>query len=480
MTHSPTPTLSRRAAVKTLGAGVIGFCSASATWVTAAQAHTQSDFDNLPPLDGTLHLDEVTRAEYAQDYGRLVSEQPLAVLKPGSVHDIRKLVAFARRHGIRLVGRGRGHSAFGQAQLKAGVVIDISTLQNIHEITPERIDVDAGIRWNALLQATLEQGLRLPALTDYIGQSVGGTLSVGGVGSMIHRQGAQIDNVLELQVVTGSGRLVTCSEARHRELFDAVLAGQGQVGVIVRATLKLVPAPARIRVFNLIYNDLATLTAEAERLMRGERFDVLEGFGFRQSSGVWIYLLQAGHYHTPPSVPDDAALLSGLQDLRSAMSVDDTTFSEFANRVPVAFQPVPRPGVDFIVPYAAADGFVRQIEQTLKPLVAGDTFSVLLIPMKTARFSRPLFRTPKSEFALGVGILRRLPDDAQAVAQALAYNRWLFEQARDIGGTHYPVGALQLDREDWKRLYGPAYDRLHEAKCRFDPNNVFAGGPDIF
>jgi cytokinin dehydrogenase len=478
MTESPTTPVSRRQAIQSLA--IIGFCSASATWVTAAQAQAGGNFDNLPPLDGTLHLDEPTRAEYALDYGRIVSEVPLAVLKPGSVHDIRKMVLFARRHGIRINGRGRGHSAFGQSQLKAGVVIDVSTLQSIHAITPDSVDVDAGMRWNALLQATLQQGLRPPALTDYIGQTVGGTLSVGGVGGTMQRQGAQVDNVLALQVVTGAGQLLSCSERRHRELFDAVLAGQGQVGIIVRATLKLVGASARIRVFNLIYTDLATLTAEMQRLMQNERFDFMEAFGFRQPSGSWIYLLQGGHHYSPPAVPDDAALLSGLQDLRSAMSVEDTGLSEFANRVPVAFQPLPRPGVDFILPYAAADGFVRQIEQTLKPLVAGDSFSVLLIPMKTARFSRPLFRVPKSEFALGVGILRRMPADKAAVAQALAYNRWLFEQSSDLGGTHYPVGALRLDREDWKRLYGPAFGRLQEAKCRFDPDNVLAGGPDIF
>ncbi len=478
MTHSHRAPPSRRQAIQTLG--VIGFCSATATWVTTAQAHAASDFDNLPPLDGTLHLDETTCAEYALDYGRIVSEQPLAVLKPGSVHDIRKMVLFARRHGIRIVGRGRGHSAFGQAQVKAGVVIDISTLQTIHAITPDSIDVDAGMRWNALLQATLQQGLRPPALTDYIGQSVGGTLSVGGVGGMLHAQGAQVDNVLELHVVTGAGQLVKCSERRHRELFEAVLAGQGQVGIIVRATLKLVSAQQRIRVFNLIYTDLATLTPEMQRLMQNGRFDFMEAFGFRQNNGTWVYLLQAGHYYTPPAVPDDTALLLGLQDLRSAMTVEDTGFSEFANRVPVAFQPVPRPGVDFIVPYAAVDGFVRQIEQTLKPLVAGDTFSVLLIPVNTARSSRPLFRLPKSGFALGVGILRRLPPDKAALAQALAYNRWLFEQAIDLGATHYPVGALRLDREDWKRLYGPVFGRLREAKRRFDPDRVLAGGPDIF
>ena len=50
-----------------------------------------------------------------------------------------------------------------------------------------------------------------PVLPDYIGQTVGGTLSVGGIGAMSFRAGAQIDHVVELLAVTGEGRIVRCS-----------------------------------------------------------------------------------------------------------------------------------------------------------------------------------------------------------------------------------------------------------------------------
>jgi cytokinin dehydrogenase len=126
-----------------------------------------------------------------------------------------------------------------------------------------------------------------PALTDFIGQTVGGTLSVGGIGGMTHRHGAQVDNVHELQVATGEGRLLRCSEHRHRDLFEAVLAGQGQLGLIVRATLKLIAAPKRIRIFNLVYFNPASMTAEMQRSMQDQRFEYLEGFSFQQSSGAW-------------------------------------------------------------------------------------------------------------------------------------------------------------------------------------------------
>jgi cytokinin dehydrogenase len=471
-----TSPISRRGAVKTL---VIGFNAVTASWVTQAQAHAQADFHGLPSIDGTLHLDEATRTEYADDFGGIVHEQPLAVLKPRSVDDIRHLLRFAGRLGIRVVGRGRGHTVFGQSQVRGGLVIDISTLNEIHRLDGDSIEVDAGIRWNELLKATLERGLMPPALTDFIGQTVGGTLSVGGIGGMTHRHGAQIDNVRELQVVTGGGRLLRCSEHHRRDLFDAVLAGQGQVGIVVRATVELVAAPQRIRIFNLVYFNLAALTAEMQRLMDDQRFEFLEAFAIPQSNGARVYLLQAGSYYRPPAAPDDTALLAGLNDARNFMTIEDRDFSEFANRVQVPFTGA-HPWIDLILPQPGIESFVAHVEQTLKPLIAGDRFSILLIPMRTDRFTRPLFRAPTTKFAFGFGILRFMPDDKNAVEQALNYNRSLFDQCRDVGGTHYPISAVRLDRDDWVRHYGAQFARLALAKVRHDPANVLTGGPDLF
>ena len=125
------------------------------------------------------------------------------------------------------------------------MVIDMSTLATVHEINAGDALVDAGLRWSDLLRQTLPLRLAPPTLNDYIDLSIGGTLSVGGVGAQSFRRGPQVDNVLELTVVTGRGELVTCSPTQNRQLFDAVRAGLGQFGVIVQARLRLVPAAAQ-------------------------------------------------------------------------------------------------------------------------------------------------------------------------------------------------------------------------------------------
>ena len=186
---------SRRAVLQGLVASaiVIGFDVANRSWVTSASAI--SLFESLPPLSGVLYTDNTTLAAAADDFGHIVHRQPIAVLKPGSIEDIIRIIQFARTYKIKIAARGQGHSTYGQSQVEAGVIIDMSTLNKIHSIGADRAIVEAGVVWSQLLQQTLKQGLTPPVLTDYIELSIGGTLSVGGIGGATHRYGVQVDSV---------------------------------------------------------------------------------------------------------------------------------------------------------------------------------------------------------------------------------------------------------------------------------------------
>jgi FAD/FMN-containing dehydrogenase len=98
-------------------------------------------------------------------------------------------------------------------------------------------------------------------------------LSAGGIGNMTPHYGALVDNVTDLDVVTGDGRLVTCSPEHESELFDMVLAGQGQCGVIVRAGLPLMPAPTHVLYHELTYTDLDAYLSD--QLRRGAALRLL-------------------------------------------------------------------------------------------------------------------------------------------------------------------------------------------------------------
>ena len=127
------------------------------------------------------------------------------------------------------------------------------------EIQVDRIKVRAGMLWRDVLSATLPHGLTVTVVTGYLGLSVGGTLSVGGIGNSSFRYGAQVDNVIELEVVTGTGQLEVCSATHKPDLFESALAELGQCAIIISVTTRLIPTLTHARVFNLFYADIHTM-----------------------------------------------------------------------------------------------------------------------------------------------------------------------------------------------------------------------------
>lgn len=468
---------------------VIGFDVINRSWVTSANAASASKkLVNIPHLDGVLYTDDAARAAASNDFGHLVHRLPLSVLKPGSIQDIVRIIQFAIGNNLKVAARGQGHSCYGQAQVQEGVIIDMSTLNKIHNLSADRVVVDAGVVWSQLLKATLEQKLTPPVLTDYIELSIGGTLSLGGIGGASHRYGVQVDNVLELQVVTGLGKLETCSPITNRDLFEAVLAGLGQCGIIVRATIRLIEAFTNVRVFLLYYDDLDTFTHDQRLLIADERFNYVEGQVVPDTKGGWRYMLEAANFYTPPNQPDNTRLLASLSYTSGTEQIEDKSYFDFLNRLAetVAYLKSiniwsnPHPWINLFVPGTVVEQYVGSLVSTLTVADTGNS-PILLYPVKTDRFKLPLFRTPNDSVVFLFAILRTAPlDDAATVRKMLDDNRKFFEKNRDIGGTRYPVDAIKFSSEDWKQQFRPVWGRLVSAKRRYDPNNLLTPGQGIF
>jgi FAD/FMN-containing dehydrogenase len=445
---------------------------------------------SVPALDGTLTTDPAAMQEAADDYGHIVHRLPVAVLRPGSVNDIVVMVRYAREQRLKIAMRGQGHVCYGQAQVDAGIVIDSRTLNAVHLILPDRAVVGPGLTWGELLRATVLQGLTPPVLTDYMGLSIGGTLSTGGIGGATQHYGVQVDTVLELQVVTGRGDLVTCSPLLNRDLFDAVLAGLGQYGIIVRATVALVPAPVLTLVFNLYYNDLESYLADQLMLLRDARFSYLEGqVNPPQVGPGWRYMIEAVSYYTLPNLPNQVALLDGLHDDRLSAVIKTGTYLDWAFRLEpfiAAFKvngdwTRPHPLLDLFVPASQAATVVGNALATLTPTDIG-VGPILLYPANTARFTRPLFRVPDEPEIFLFSLLRTTANsDPALLSSQLASNRALYNANVAAGGTWYPIGAISdYSQSDWRQHYGRMWNRVVSGKRSYDPDTVLTPGQRMF
>jgi len=91
------------------------------------------------------------------------------------------------------------------------------------------------------------------------------------------------------------------------------------------------------------------------------------------------------------------------------------------------------------------------------------------------------FRLPREEKVFLFDILTSGSfSDPNYVPGHLAKARAVFEGARQLGGTLYPIGSTPMSRNDWIRQYGPIYPVLALAKTLFDPDRILTPGPGIF
>jgi FAD/FMN-containing dehydrogenase len=487
-------TLSRRqftgwAAVAGASA-VIGFDPRSRSWVTRAQAQARA-FQKIPTLDGELLLDEESRKAAAVDLSNLHHNVPAAVLRPGSVQDVVKMVQYANRHSLKIATRGQAHSQYGQTQAEGGIVVDSRTLHAVRVIAPVIADVQAGALWAEVATTTLAKGLAprvFPATCMTL--SVGGTLNVGGLGSTSQRYGAIVDNVLELDVVTGDGRLMTCSPDRDSELFNMVLAGLGQCGIIVGARIPLIPAANHVMLQTATYANPERYIADQLQMAKEGRFDGQRGTMTRKNGGEWTFAMEVAKFFSPPGEPDSAALKSGLR-FDSAAAPQRMTYQEYlfrfeARNAAVFSRKVPRVFIAAWIPASATMAYLGHVtaltpEQAGFP-EAGGIETVSFYPMNSRRFTRPLFKVPAEDQFFTFWLFRTAPaGNDSALAAMIASNRDLLARMTAAGGKRYTPYGMILSRAEWQQHYGPQlWRRFSEAKRRYDPNHVLSPEPDIF
>lgn len=204
-----------------------------------------------------------TNGSADKDFGGMYSYKPLAVIRPSGADDVAVVIKAAHLQStLTVAARGNGHSINGQAMADGGLVIDMGSTGDRHfeKVTVNGstyVDVSGGALWEDVLKWCVEGfGLAPRSWTDYLSLTVGGTLSNAGVSGQAFRYGPQISNVAQLDVVTGNGDMVTCSESRNPDLFFNVLGGLGQFGIITRARVLLQSAPDKVRITIIIISSL--------------------------------------------------------------------------------------------------------------------------------------------------------------------------------------------------------------------------------
>ncbi|WP_297372246.1 FAD-binding oxidoreductase [Acidocella sp.] len=203
--------------------------------------------------DGGMLISAADRAAYERDWRGLVNNPALAVLLPKNTQQVSEIVKLCARYGAAIVPQGGNTGLVAGAVPVEGrrqVVLSLARMKAVRgiDLATDAITVDAGLTLKELQDQAFESGRLFPVSLGAEGSAqVGGVISTNAGGMQVLSYGSMRAQVLGLEVVLADGRIWQGLNALRKDntgydLKQLFIGGEGTLGVITAATLKLSPA----------------------------------------------------------------------------------------------------------------------------------------------------------------------------------------------------------------------------------------------
>ncbi|KAF7433207.1 hypothetical protein PC9H_005157 [Pleurotus ostreatus] len=174
--------------------------------------------------------------------------RPGCVAQPESAAHVQTIIKEAKSRNLKITIKCRGHSYAGHSTASEGISLDLRKMKEVKlDMKENTVTFDAGCQWghvygtliNGQHKGFVINGGRCPTV------GVSGFLLGGGLSPFTRSFGMGSDTLMEADVVTADGKLITVKETDNPKsdkgkLFWALCgAGGGNFGVVVRLKLRV-------------------------------------------------------------------------------------------------------------------------------------------------------------------------------------------------------------------------------------------------
>ncbi len=213
----------------------------------------------IKDLQKTLSAENVLstmeeRYAYAQDAtnSRQIKNLPDAVVFVENTEQVQKIVKLANKYKTPIICRGAGTNVVGSCRtVHGGIVLNFSKMNKILELSRENMTatVQPGVIVGDLQKEAEKIGLFYPPDPSNLKVStIGGSIAQASGGAKTFKYGTTKDYILDLKVVTATGEILrtgssTIKNATGYNLNSLFVGSEGTLGIVVEATMKLIPQP---------------------------------------------------------------------------------------------------------------------------------------------------------------------------------------------------------------------------------------------
>jgi FAD/FMN-containing dehydrogenase len=186
--------------------------------------------------------------------------------------------------------------------------LDTSGLTGVIAVDPRArtADVAGMCTYEDLVAATLPYGLSPLVVPQLKTITLGGAVTGLGIESASFRNGLPHESVLEMDILTGAGEVITVSRDRHQDLYRGFPNSYGTLGYSVRLKIELEAVKPFVALRHIRFHSLHDMIAEMDRIIEtggrdGVRVDYLDGVVFSADESYLCVGVRTG---TPGPVSD--------------------------------------------------------------------------------------------------------------------------------------------------------------------------------
>ena len=188
---------------------------------------------------------------------------PLAVVFPKNTWEVSKIAKFAYENNITLIPRAMGTNHCGATRpSEKSIVVHFSKMDKIIEIDKENLIavVEPNVAIGNLNKELDKLNLFFPPDPSNLAVStIGGAIALCAGGPRTFKYGNTKDYVINLEVVLSDGTIIETSKNLSKNvtgynITSLFVGSEGTLGLITKATLKLIPKP-QIRLITMAYFD---------------------------------------------------------------------------------------------------------------------------------------------------------------------------------------------------------------------------------
>ena len=202
--------------------------------------------------------------------------RPEVVVRPGDTGEVSAVMRLASEHRIPVTPQGSRTGLSGGAHpVLGGIALSTERMNGILEIDQDNLMavVEPGVLIMDLHAKTEELGLLYPPDPGEETGSLGGNINTNAGGVRGMKYGVTRDFVQGLEVVIASGEVLnlggkTVKNSTGYSLLDLVIGSEGTLGIVTKATLRLVPKPRHTALVYVPYESTRDAARTVSEIVR--------------------------------------------------------------------------------------------------------------------------------------------------------------------------------------------------------------------